>query len=64
MFLVEKCGCERGGKEKKTMQQLCRKVCNGKRNDYKASIYKGFGGWFHGHMGHETRGDEGSIVGF
>ncbi len=51
-------------KEKKRMQQLCKKVCNKKRNAYKASIYKGFGGWFHGQIGHETKEKGSSIVGF
>lgn len=42
-------------KEKKRMQQLCRKVCNDKRNAHKASIYKGSVKWFHGKIEHETR---------
>ena len=58
MFWLKK--IEDGGlkKEKKRMQQLCRKVCNEKRNAYKASIYKDSVSWFHGKIGHETRGEK------
>ena len=46
------------------MQQLCRKVCNMSGDASIVSIYKGFGGWFHGKIGHETEEKGSSIVGF
>lgn len=48
----------RGKGKWKTGQQLCRKVCNSIKGSCKCPVYKAFRDWFHGLLGHETRGEK------